>query len=249
MVAGEFHPDADQVVIGSVLADELGLSVGRPMRIQTTSGEANVRVVGIFELGSTGVDGQWVISSLRTAQSLLGRPGDITSIDVTVEELFEADAISTRVSARTGLAAESWMQRNGALLTALDAQSQSTILIRLFTLLAVAMGIASVLAVTVVQRRGQIGILRAMGVRARVILMIFLWQGALLGIVGAMLGTGLGMLVGKGLGTVVPFEIVVDASTAGQALAISLTTGILAALWPAASASRMDPAAAIRGDG
>ncbi len=249
MVEGEFRPDADQVVIGSILAEELGLGIGRPMRIRTTSGEASVRVVGIFELGAAGVDGQWVVTSLRTAQSLLGRPGDITAIDVTVEELYEAEAIATRVAARTGLTAESWMERNGALLTALDAQSQSTILIRVFTLLSVAMGIASVLAVTVVQRRGQIGILRAMGVRARVILMTFLWQGALLGIAGAFLGTGVGMLAGKGLATVVPFDIVVDASTAGQALAISLTTGILAALWPAASAARMDPSAAIRGDG
>ena len=246
---GEYRPDADQAVIGTVLADELGLRVGRPMRIRTASGEASVRVVGIFELGSEGVDGQWVVTNLRTAQSLLGRPGDITSIDATVDELFQADAIAAEVASRTGLTAESWMARNGSLLTALDAQAQSTLLIRVFTLLAVAMGIASVLAVTVVQRRGQIGILRAMGVRANVILMTFLWQGALLGIGGAFLGTGLGMVVSRGLERVVPFDIVVDGATAGQALVISLTTGILAALWPAASAARMDPAAAIRGDG
>ncbi|TNE85302.1 MAG: ABC transporter permease [Deltaproteobacteria bacterium] len=248
LVEGSWRPDADQVVIGSVLAEELGLALGRPMRIRTSAGEASVRVVGIFELGSDAVDGQWVVTSLRTAQSLLGRPGDISSIDATVDELFAADEVAERVAARTGLTAESWMARNGALLTALSAQSQSTTLIRVFTLLAVAMGIASVLAVTVVQRRGQIGILRAMGVRARTILATFLWQGALLGIGGALLGTALGMLVGGMLERVVPFDIVVGPSTALQALAISLLTGLGAALWPARTAARMDPAAAIRGD-
>jgi len=223
--------------------------VGRTIRVRTEVGEANLRVAGLFELGAASVDGAWVVTSLREAQSLLGRPGDITAIDATVDDLFGADRVAARVAATTGRTAESWIGRNGALLSALSAQSQSTLLIRAFTLLAVAMGIASVLAVTVVQRRGQIGILRAMGVRSGVVLQVFLWQGFLLGLGGAVLGTAFGALIGKGLERVVPFDIVVDLPTAGTAAAISLATGLLAAAWPARTAARMDPAAAIRGDG
>jgi len=97
--------------------------------------------------------------------------------------------------------------------------------------------------------RGQIGILRAMGVRASVVLQVFLWQGLLLGLGGAVLGTLMGGMAGKGLERVVPFDIVVDLPTAATAAAISLSTGLLAAAWPARTAARMDPAAAIRGDG
>jgi len=249
LVAGSYEPVADQAVIGLGLAEELGISVGSPLQLQTEVGDARVRVVGVFSLGAEAVDGRWVVLSLRSAQSLLGQPGDITEIDATVDDVFEAEVISAQVAARTGRPVESWIDRNASLLAALSAQSQSTVLIRAFTLLAVAMGIASVLAVTVVQRRGQIGILRAMGVRAGVVLRIFLWQGALLGLGGAVLGTGLGAFVGSMLGRVVPFVIAVDLRTAATALFISVATGLLAALWPARTAAAMDPAAAIRGDG
>lgn len=249
LIAGSYAPGGEQAVIGATLADELGVRVGRSLRVRTDVGETSLRVVGLFALGSDAVDGRWVVTTLPTAQSLLGRAGDITAIDVTVDDLFGADVVAARIAARTGRTAESWIERNLALLAALSAQSQSTLLIRGFTLLAVAMGIASVLAVTVVQRRGQIGILRAMGVESGVVLRIFLWQGVLLGAGGAVLGTLLGALVGRGLARVVPFSIEVDATTAATAAVISLSTGLLAAAWPARTAARMDPAAAIRGDG
>ncbi|MFK7927982.1 MAG: ABC transporter permease [Myxococcota bacterium] len=249
MVAGDYRPGSEQVVIGQGLANDLGIGVGSPLRLRTQTTDAQVRVVGLFNLGSDAVDSRWVVMSLRGAQSILGQPGDISRIDGTVEQIFSVDDVAARVRKSTGRDVESWIDRNGSLLTALSAQDQSTLLIRAFTLLAVAMGIASVLGVSVVQRRGQIGILRAMGVRARVVLMVFLWQGALLGIGGAILGTGVGALVGFGLAQVVPFNIVVDLQTAITATLISLATGLLAALWPARTAALMDPAAAIRGDG
>lgn len=249
LVDGVYRPASDQVVIGSELADDLGLEVGSTFRVRTESGDAQVRLVGVFELGNAAADSTWVVVSLRTAQSLLGRPGDITSIEATVDDLFAADTIADRVERRTGKTVSSWQERNASLLAGLSAQDQSTLMVRAFTLLSVAMGIASVLAVSVVQRRGQIGILRAMGVRQSVILGVFLWQGTLLGVVGAFVGVGLGAAVAQLLARVVPFDIVVDAPTAATALAISLSTGLLAAAWPARTASRMDPAAAIRGDG
>ena len=70
-----------------------------------------------------------------------------------------------------------------------------------------------------------------MGVRASVVLQVFLWQGLLLGLGGAALGTAGGALVGQLLEQVVPFSIVVDLPTAATATGISLTTGLLAAAW------------------
>lgn len=249
LTAGTYAPDGEQAVLGAGLARELGVSVGRSIVLQVDDTEATVRVVGIVELGASALDDRWVVLGLRRAQSVLGRPGDVSAIDATVTDVFEAATIAAAVEARTGQPTESWIERNGALLQALSAQDQSTVLIRVFMLLAVAMGIASVLAVTVVQREGQIGILRAMGVTAPVVMRVFLWQGALLGVAGALLGTLFGALAGLALGLVVPFSIEVDLHTAVTATGISVGTGVIAAMWPARIAARMDPAAAIRGDG
>jgi lipoprotein-releasing system permease protein len=249
LVSGTARLGPGEALLGAELAAALGVRVGRPLRIRTDTGEARLRVVGTFALGQSSLDARWVVTTLRTGQTVLGRPGDISVIDVRIDDPFQADAIARVLSARTGQPVETWIDRNASLLSALSAQSQSTILIRVFTLLAVAMGIASVLAVSVVQRRGQIGILRAMGVRARVVLATFLWQGALLGVGGAVLGIGLGMLAGTGLERVVPFDIVVGPTMALTATGISVGTGLLAALLPARNAARMDPATAIRGQG
>ncbi len=140
------------------------------------------------------------------------------------------------------------MERNQQLLTGLNSQSMSGSMIKTFVLLAVAMGIASVLVVSVVQRQGQIGILRAVGTSRRTVLGVFLWQGALLGFVGATFGVVLGALFTRFLSGVVLFSIEVSHGLVASAFAISLLTGVLAAILPARKAARMDPAAAIRGD-
>lgn len=248
MQQGAYRLGSDDALIGDGLADTLGLSVGSLLRVRSGERETSLRVVGIFHLGNAGVDDAWVVSSLRNAQTLLDRVGDISAIDIRVEEPFEAEALATRLSERTGLDAQSWMTRNQQLLVALESQGRSSQMINIFVLLAVAMGIASVLVVSVVQRQGQIGILRAIGTSRRTVLSIFLWQGALLGVTGAVAGVLLGALVARWLGGLVQFDITVSGSLVLSALAISLMTGVLAAIMPARSAARMDPAVAIRGD-
>lgn len=248
MERGAYRLGSDDALIGDGLAESLGLSVGSLLRVRSGERETSLRVSGIFHLGNAGVDDAWVVSSLRNAQTLLDRVGDISAIDIRVEEPFEAEEMATRLSERTGLDAQSWMTRNQQLLVALESQGRSSQMINIFVLLAVAMGIASVLVVSVVQRQGQIGILRAIGTPRRTVLSIFLWQGALLGVTGAVLGILLGALVASWLGGLVQFDIVVSGNLILSALGISIMTGVLAAILPARSAARMDPAVAIRGD-
>ena len=249
MVEGAYRLGSDDALIGDGLAESLGLRLGQLLRVRSGEREASLRVAGIFHLGNAGVDDAWVVSSLRNAQTLLDRVGDVSVIDIRVEEPFEAEALAARLSERTGLKAESWMMRNQQLLVALESQGRSSQMINIFVLLAVAMGIASVLVVSVVQRQGQIGILRAIGTSRRTVLSIFLWQGAILGMSGAVLGIFLGGLVARWLGGLVRFEITLSLNLVASALAISVMTGVLAAILPARSAARMDPAAAIRGEG
>ena len=249
LVAGRFLIDGEHVVIGSELAKDLGLGVGDKLRLDAGEGrEAVVDVAGIFELGVRELDARYVYLDLKQAQTLLDLPGGITQIDTTVADIFSAERIARRLGRLTGLRAESWMQSNGQLLNALRSQTLTTQMIRLFVGISVAFGIASVLAVSVVQRTREIGILRAMGSPREQILRVFLLQGGLLGLLGAGIGGGVGWslvqlfnLLGPGL-----FIIQVEPSLIPLAMAVAGLTGVLAAALPARRAAHYDPAVAIR---
>lgn len=248
LVEGQYRLAGDDSVVGTSLANNLGATVGDLIRVRSGDRESVLRIVGIFDIGNEMVNGRWVVTSLRSAQTLLGRVGDITEIDARVAKVYEAEKIAREVEARTGVPTESWMERNRDLLTGLRSQDASTTMIRVFVLLAVAMGIASVLSVSVVQRRGQIGILRAVGTPRRTVLGLFLWQGVLFGLVGALFGSLLGAIAGELIEASALFDITVTPRLLLTAVMISVATGVLAAFLPARRAARLDPAVAIRGD-
>ena len=138
-------------------------------------------------------------------------------------------------------------------MSALNAQSVSTGLIRLIVLLVVVLGIASVLVVSVVQKRREIGILRAMGATQGQMVRVFLVQGGIVGAVGSVLGLGLALLMiflfttfVRGADGQPLFAIVLPLSLGLQVALIASVCGVLAAIAPARRAAAMDPAQAIR---
>ncbi|WP_348273407.1 FtsX-like permease family protein [Halopseudomonas sp. SMJS2] len=249
LIAGAFRVGAGHAVIGSELAGDLGLDVGDKLRLDGGDGrEAVVDIAGIFELGVRELDARYVYLDLKQAQTLLALPGGVTVIDARVDEIFAADELARRIERLTGLQAESWMQTNGQLLNALTSQSMTTEMIRVFVGISVAFGIASVLAVSVVQRTREIGILRAMGSPRGQILRVFLLQGGLLGLIGSGIGGAVGWglvqifnIFGPGL-----FWVPVEPALVPVAMLIATLAGVLAAAVPARRAARYDPAVAIR---
>lgn len=249
IISGKFKVGAGDAVIGKILADDLGLRAGNKLRIESGDGRAAVvTIAGIFEIGVRDLDARFVYVDLKQAQSLLGLYGGINLIDLTVQDLFAAEATANRISRLTGLKAESWMQTNAQLVNALASQSLSTSIITFFVALSVAFGIASVLAISVTQRTREIGILRAMGIRRSQILQVFLLQGALLGLIGSAVGASFGYLLVMAFNVFGPklFYIELPSYLIGSATAIATVVGILAALAPAWRASRLDPVQAIR---
>ncbi len=249
LLAGRFRVGAGHAVIGSELARDLGLNTGDKLRLDGGEGrEAVVDVAGIFELGVRELDARYVYLDLKQAQTLLALPGGVTVIDTRVDEIFAADELARRIERLTGLRGESWMETNGQLLNALRSQSMTTQMIRLFVGISVAFGIASVLAVSVVQRTREIGILRAMGSPRGQILRVFLLQGGLLGLLGSGIGGAVGWLLvqvfnifGPGL-----FQVTVEPGLIPAAMLIACLAGVLAAAVPARRAAHYDPAVAIR---
>lgn len=247
--SGEFRVNAGEAVIGKQLADDLGVRVGSKLRLEAGEGRSAVLIVtGIFELGVRELDSRYVYMDLKQAQALLGLFGGVTVLELTVQEIFNASLISDTLHRRTGLKSESWMQTNSQLMNALKSQSLSSNLISFFVALSVAFGIASVLAISVTQRTREIGILRAMGARRKQMLIVFLLQGAVLGLCGSFVGAAFGWAMVWVFNTFGPklFDISPSLSIVPVAVSIATLTGILSAIAPAWRASRLDPVAAIR---
>ncbi|MDP1686724.1 ABC transporter permease, partial [Hydrogenophaga sp.] len=190
---------------------------------------------------------------LRGAQSLLGLPGGATTIDLTVDDVWAAQGRADALRRQLPYQLESWQESNAQLVSALNAQSVSTGLIRGVVLVVVVLGIASVLVVSVVQKRREIGILRAMGATRAQVLRVFLVQGAVVGAVGSVLGIALAVLMIWLFTTFVRgsdgqplFSISLPPLLALQVAVLATVCGVLAAIAPARRAAAMDPGQAIR---
>jgi lipoprotein-releasing system permease protein len=254
LVEGHYELGGSEVLLGVELAHDLGVGLGDQLRLETqTASDTLVTITGLFDLGSQQVNERWALLSLRGAQSLLGLPGGSNVLFVRVDSIFEAETIARRMEAQTGLVVDSWMKTNQQLLVALRSQSSSSYTIQFFVFIAVAMGIASVLVVSVVQRTREIGILRAMGIEQNTIFWVFVSQGALIGLFGSLLGSAVGAglsiwfsRIAKAPDGSATFPIALSVELfLGAALAATVT-GVLAAALPARRAARLDPVEAIR---
>ena len=177
----------------------------------------------------------------------------MTTLELKVADVFDAERVASTLRARLNLDADSWMGLNKELLTGLTAQSNSKVLIQFFVIVAVALGIASVLVVSVVQKSREIGILRAVGTASRRVLAVFLIQGGVLGLLGSLVGSVLGAALAKFFENLVrgpdgapQFPVVLNLTLFVSATALATAVGLLAAVVPARRASRIDPAMAIR---
>ena len=249
LIAGRFSVGASDVMIGRQLAEDLGLRTGDKLRLDAGDNRQVVMdVAGIFELGVRELDSRYVYTDLKQSQTLLNLPGGITILELKIADVFSAEEWAQRLSKLTGLHVQSWMESNGQLLNALSSQTMTTQMIRVFVAMSVIFGIASVLAVSVVQRTREIGILRAMGSTQQQILRVFLLQGALLGLAGSLLGVLVGfslVQVFNNLGERL-FYIRLEPSMLLSAILIATAAGVIAAMVPARRAANYDPAVAIR---
>ncbi len=251
LVAGSVRVGTGLVVISQTLADDLNLSVGDSIRLDTGPGiTALLTVSGIYKMGQGGFYASSAYVSLDTARTLYALPQGVTGIEIKLADLMEADATALRITAVTGLNAESWTVVGGEVLSALRAQDQTGILLKTFAMVSIIIGIASSLLLSTYRRKAEIGIMRAMGASRRFVVFVFVSQGALVGLLGGVTGAGLGYLVlsqfpprGDANPGVMPIDITEGAF--GLAILLTVVIATLAAILPARSAARVDPVTAI----
>jgi lipoprotein-releasing system permease protein len=255
MVRGNTRLSGSDVLIGTELSSDMGVDVGDKLHITAANGASSVlTITGVFDLGNKGANQRSTFTSLRVAQSLLDMPGGVSSLEVTVHDIYAAETMAQRIATDTGVQADSWIKNSAQFFAAISAQTTANTAIRFFVGLSVAFGIASVLVVSVVQKSREIGILRAMGISRGQILRLFLLQGGLLAFGGALAGCGIGaaalslwqQFARNADGTPL-FPLEFDANLFALALLLATLTGLLAAFAPARRAARLDPVVAIRG--
>jgi lipoprotein-releasing system permease protein len=255
IVRGSARLGGSDILIGTELAEDLAVEVGDKLRITVANGGVTtLTITGIFDLGSKGANQRSSFVALHTAQSLLGLPGGVTSLEVNVNDVYAAETVAKRITAATGVQADSWIKTGAQFFAAVSAQTTANTAIRFFVALSVAFGIASVLVVSVVQKSREIGILRAMGISRGQILRVFLLQGGLLAMAGALVGCAIGAValvlwhrLERNADGTPMFPLDLNPTLFITALVLATAVGLVAAFSPAQRAARLDPVVAIRG--
>ncbi len=253
IISGDANLGPDSILIGVRLAENLGLSAGQPVLFRTDRGVDRLLTVrGVFRTGLQSLDERVAYLSIQTARPLFLLPEGVTNIEIKLFEPGRARAVAAFLHEATGLRATSWQERNANLDGALVAQAQTGTLIQVFSLISVLIGIASALSLSANRRRGEVGIMGAFGVSRRFIATVFILQGLLIGVVGA----GIGCISGFGLCSWLATLTKPDGTMAlpiapgqgGYVAVFLLTTlgAVLASVFPARSAARLDPLEAIQ---
>jgi lipoprotein-releasing system permease protein len=253
IIAGEARLDLTDILIGEKLAKDLGLHAGQSVVLASERGRQVTRTVrGLFRTGLDSLDQRVIYMNLKSARNLLDLDQGLSRIQVRVDDLYKANEYAEILRGMTGLKVTSWIESNARFFDALDAQGRSGTLIRSFSLITIIIGVASALLLTTYRRKAEIGIMRSFGVSQRFIMTVFIAQGALVGLIGSVIGASLGyvfsvLMLTMGVRSDGTPLIPIDPAQGGytQVVVLTILGSMLAAILPARAASKIDPVEAI----
>ena len=262
------------IVVGRKLADRLGVFPGDKVLMVSAAGAKpnaitgmiipqfhQFEVTGIFDTGMFEYDDKYLYMALPAAQQLAGLGDAVTGVEVRTPTRDDAPIVADRIDKVFGsfnVRVIDWQDQNSSLFSALELEKLAMGVILLLIVIVAAFNIVSTLTMVVTDKTREIGILRAMGMRAGSIRRIFLVQGLVIGAVGTLIGSAIGLTASIGLGkyewiSLPPEVYFIDhlpAATQPLDVAMiilaSLIIAGLATLYPAVQASRLLPIEAIR---
>lgn len=263
--------DADTIVLGVSLAQDLNVSVGDTITVLTPEGRLtpaglaprfrSFRITGLFKSGLHEYDSTWGYVSLAALQRLIGAPSVADVIQVKVDDIYAVKSISQEILAAIGgeYAAKDWQELNQPIFAALSIQKGASLVFFLLVIGLGALNIITTLVMMVMEKTRDIAILVSMGATHRSIMRIFLWQGLILGFLGTVLGTALGVgfswyanhdrliaFANEDLFylSYLPFHVL--PTDVLLVIFSSMAISLLAAWYPAWRASKYDPVEGIR---
>jgi lipoprotein-releasing system permease protein len=260
------------IILGVHVAENLQVTLGEQVQLLAPQvGTAsplgyipkvrNFRVVGLFRSGMYEYDASLAFVGLREAQNFLGLGDRITGIEIRLKDMYRAPKVSQDLVALLGgfpYRATDWMELNANLFSWMQMEKRVMFVILALIIMVAAFNILGALIMLVTDKRRDIGILRSMGATAREIRGIFMFEGAVIGMIGMLLGTGAGLLLCHLLDRykfiklpgdiyfIDTLPVLVDPKDVLAVVAAAFVISVLATLYPAWKAARMDPVEAIR---
>ncbi len=245
--------DRDSVIIGKLLARDLGIDeTGKKVLITTPNSVTHLfKVVDFFDSGITMLDQTRIYMNLKTLQTILNRTNEVNEIIFKIRDVYRAEQIAQRINLETGYYTEGWQRAFRNFLQIFKIQNYITYMIVFAILVVSAFGIFNIIMMTVLEKKRDIAILKALGYEDREVIKIFVLQGITIGFLGACLGCILGFGIQEFLASVdVSVEGIVR--TKGFALdrdpryfvygvIFALTFSVFAAFYPSYKASRLNP--------
>jgi lipoprotein-releasing system permease protein len=192
------------MILGSRLAENIGAVNGKQVQLTVPNGEltpfgprpsfVRFRVAGIFESGFYDLDANWAFTSLPAAQKAFDLADVVNSIELMLDDIYQAPDVAAAAGKLIGpkLAATTWGEQNRQILNALSMERTVTVVTIGLIQLVAALNILITLVMMVMEKHRDIAILMSMGAKARQIRNIFVYEGALIGAVGTIIGLAAG---------------------------------------------------------
>ncbi len=262
----------DGVVIADRMASAMGISVGDVVTLTASTRDGALNTVDVTVLGIrrsatelTGTEGKMVEMTLAAAQELLYMPGEATEVVVNVTDFERAPEVARDLQARLDAdapeleaAANDWKAVSQFFLDVLAMQDLVLWIVILVLFAVMVTGIVNTMLMAVMERVREVGTMMAFGVRRKRIMALFLWEAVMLGAIGAVAGSALGYALVLVFGVrgirfqpatyskplfIRPY---IGADFLLVVVCIAIVAAVLAAVYPARRASRLDPATALR---
>ena len=270
--------DLPGIILGVELAKHLSVSMGDPIQVISPLGTMTpmgmmpkmkrFRVKGIFYSGMYEYDNTMAYISLESAQKFFSMDAHVTGIEVKTEDIYRVKEIGKEIRKQMGFPfwTKDWMEMNRNLFAALKLEKIAMFIILVLIVLVAAFNIISTLIMVVMEKNKDIAILKSMGAPSRGILKIFMIEGGVIGVVGTILGTLLGLGAAFNLETITGFvenlfgfKILasdvyyidklpsqVNPLDVSLIVITAILISLLATLYPSWRASKLDPAEALR---
>lgn len=181
------------IIIGRGLARKLFLEMGDNVSVSSPIGQVrSMKIVGLFDTGTTAIDEGHGYVVLKRAQALFGRMDRANRLVIQLDDPYAAPRMAAVIEARVGYRAESWQEASQNLMSVLLIRNIIMYSVVSAILVVASFGIFNVISTVVMEKRRDVAILKSMGFHARDVRRIFLAEGVMIGAVGSLLGVGLG---------------------------------------------------------